>query len=132
MTSLDDAISLVTSFPEVTEGTRWGNRTWLVGDKGFAWERPLNKADLKRLGDQPAPEGPLLATRTEDMADKAAVLDAGIDGIFDIAHFAKYPAILIELDVVYPQALHDAIEDAWLAMAPKKLVTAYLEAHPSD
>ena len=132
MASLDDAIELVNSFPEVTEGTRWGNRTWLVGGKGFAWERPLNKADLKRLGDEPAPEGPLLATRTEDMADKAAVLEAGVDGIFDIAHFAKYPAVLIELDVISSQALHDAVEDAWLAMAPRKLVDAYLAAHSED
>lgn len=38
--------------PEVTEGARFGQRTWFVRGKGFAWERPLNKADLKRLGDE--------------------------------------------------------------------------------
>jgi len=60
------------------------------------------------------------------MDDKAAVLDAGTGGIFDMAHFKGYPAVLIEMDKIHKRALKTALEDAWLAAAPKALVDAYL------
>jgi hypothetical protein len=55
------------TFPDVTEGTRWGNRTWSVAGKAFVWERPLNKADVKRLGDARVPDEPIIAVRAEDL-----------------------------------------------------------------
>jgi len=44
--SLDDAAHLALGLPEVTEGERYGTRTWLVAGKAFAWERPFSKADV--------------------------------------------------------------------------------------
>ena len=61
--TVEEVAGIALALPEVTEGLRWGNRTWFVTGKSFVWERPLSKADLKRLGDQPPPEGPLLAVR---------------------------------------------------------------------
>ena len=49
--SLDDAAHLALGLPEVTEGERYGTRTWLVAGKAFAWERPFSKADVRRFGD---------------------------------------------------------------------------------
>jgi len=46
----DDVAAIAESLPAVTVGVKWGRRTWLVGGKGFAWERPLSKADIKRWG----------------------------------------------------------------------------------
>ncbi|GAA0725397.1 hypothetical protein Drose_22270 [Dactylosporangium roseum] len=40
MATPDDVEAPVSELPEVTEGARYGNRTWLVGGKAFAWERP--------------------------------------------------------------------------------------------
>ena len=114
------------AMPEVTEGARHGMRTWFVGKKGFAWERPLSKADIKRYGTETPPPGPILATRVDDLAEKEAVLAANSKAFFTIPHFNGYAAVLIQLDRVTKKALREAIEDGWLACAPPKLVDAYL------
>jgi hypothetical protein len=53
--SLDDVERFALALPDVTEGKRHGYRTWSVNGKGFAWERPYTKADLKRFGDTTPP-----------------------------------------------------------------------------
>lgn len=127
-----NAKDLMTAMPETTEGTRYGRPTWFVHGKGFAWERPFSKADIKRFADEPVPQGPILAVAVEDLADKAATLGAGNDGVFTIAHFDDYPAVLIQLDVVDPGILREAIIDAWLACAPEQLARSYLSEHGAD
>lgn len=129
---MEDAKDLITALPEVTEGTRYGRPTWFVHGKGFAWERPFSKADIERFGDEPVPGGPILAVAVDDLADKAAVLEAGNDGVFTIAHFDGYPAVLIQLDVVDPGVLREAIIDAWLACAPEPLARAFVSEHDAD
>ena len=129
MVSPDEAAKIAASLPEVTEDTRHGNRTWFVGKKGFAWERPLSKADIKRYGDETPPDGPIFAIRTEDLHEKEAILAEGNPGFFTMQHFDGYPALLIQLKVVRKAALRDAIVDAWLACAPRTLGEAYLAKH---
>jgi hypothetical protein len=126
MATIEDAAAIARGLPEVTEGARWGNRTWYIGKNGFAWERPFSKADLKRFGDETPPAGPILAVRVEDLGEREAVLAAGHAGFFTIEHFEGYPAVLIELDRVTDEALREAVTDAWLACAPAQLAQAYL------
>jgi hypothetical protein len=126
--TIDDAARIALGLPEVTEGERFRNRTWFVGGKGFAWERPLSKADLKRLGDATPPDGPILATRVLDLDQKDVVLMANPGAFFSIAHFQGYPAVLIRLQVVTSKALTAAIIDGWLACAPPGLAHRYLES----
>jgi hypothetical protein len=124
--TFDDVARIAAELPGVTEGERHGHRTWYVGPKAFAWERPFSKADTRRFGDQTPPEGPILAVRVEDLGEKEAVLAAQPGAFFTIPHFDGYSAVLIQLPEVSKQALRDALTDGWLATAGPVLVDQYL------
>jgi hypothetical protein len=124
--AIGDVEQIIAGLPDVTEGARFGHRTWFVHGKSFAWERPYSKADLKRFGDATPPDGPILAVNVEDLEEKEAVLAAGKRGIFTIEHFDNYPALLIQLRVVGRRVLRDAIVDGWLASAPPALAEEFV------
>ena len=126
MATLDDVDRLASGLPEVTEGERHGHRTWFVGGKAFAWERPFSKADLKRFGDETPPSPPIVAVVVEDLSENEAVLAAQPGAFFTIPHFQGFPAILVELGAVSVEALGEAILDGWLAVAPPRLTEPYL------
>ena len=126
MATIDDVARLALALPEVNEGERHGTRTWSVAGKALAWERPFSKADLRRFGDEPVPEGPILAVMVEDLSDKEAVLAANPGAFFTIPHFDGYPAVLIQLRKVTKRALREALTDGWLACAPAELSARHL------
>ena len=99
---------------------------WRVRDKLFVWERPLRRADLEALG-AAAPDGPILGARVEHVGAKEALLadDPGL--FFTTPHFDGYPAVLVRLDRIGPDALDEVIVEAWLARAPQRLAAAFLE-----
>lgn len=125
MATWEDVARCALALPETEESTSYGNRSWAVRGKNFVWDRPLSKADLKRLGGD-GPDGPLLAAYVDDLAEKEAVLAANPETMFTIEHLNGFPAVLILLEQITAEDLDAAITDAWLARAPKTLVEAYL------
>ena len=124
--SLDEAARIALELPGAEEGERHGGRTWSIDGKVFAWERGFSKADIKRFGDEEPPAGPILAVRVADLHDKEALLAEGQKGFFTIPHFNGYPAVLIQLKRVTKRPLREALTDAWLSQAPKKLADEFL------
>ncbi len=116
--TMEEVARIAEALPEVTVGERHGNRTWFVGDKAFAWERPFSKADVKRFGEETPPAGPILAVRVADLQEKEAALAANPSAFFTIPHFDGYAAVLIQLRRVTKRALGEALREAWRVSAP--------------
>jgi hypothetical protein len=132
MSSWDDVRALALALPETSEQTRRGNLSWLVKTKGFVWERPLNRSDLKRqqLAGLPVPEGPILAARVADLGVREALIADDPEVYFTIAHFEGFPAVLLLLERIGADELREVVTDAWLACAPPKLAAQYLAENP--
>lgn len=125
MAGWDDVRQLALALPDTTERESRGNLQWCAGGKLFVWERPLLKTDLAALG-AAAPDGPILGARTEDEGAKFALIADQPELYFTTPHFAGYPAVLVRLEAISDEELHELVVDAWLARAPKKLAREFL------
>ena len=126
MATWDDVGRIALSLPETSEQVSRDLRQWRVKDKGFVWERPLRRADLEALGDE-APDGPILGARVEHLVAKEALLADDPSVYFTTPHFDGYPAILVRLDRIELEDLHEIIVEAWLARAPARLAKTYVD-----
>jgi hypothetical protein len=126
MADWDDVRRIALALPETEEQTsREGLLEWRVRNKGFAWERPLRRGDLKALGAS-APQGPILGAHVPDLGAKEALLADDAEAYFTTPHFDGYPAILVRLDRIAEPELKELLVEAWLCRAPKRLAKEYL------
>ncbi len=123
MMTLDEVTAFVSALPDVVVGTKWGKRTWMVGESGFAWQRPFSKTDLTRFGDERPPTGDILAVIVENLDAKEALLEIAPPGFFTIPHFQGFPAILIELRVARKRDVRAALTAAWRIATAKATAT---------
>ena len=127
MATWDDVRRIALALPDTSERKSRDMRQWRVKDKLFVWERPLRRPDLDALGDA-APDGPILGARVEHLVAKEALIadDPGV--FFTTPHFDGYPAVLVRLDRIGPDDLHEVVTEAWLARAPGRLAQRYLDS----
>jgi hypothetical protein len=118
--SFANVAAIIEKLPGVGITTKWRNKNYVVGDKGFAWERPLSKADIARFGDETPPQGEILAVRTDGLDGKEAVLAMDLPGFFTIPHFHGYAAVLIELRKARAKDVRTAIAEAYRVMSAAK------------
>ena len=133
MWKLDSVATFASQLAGVTTGAKWGRRTWLVGDRGFAWERPLSKADVARYGNETPPLGDIIGVLVENLDAKDALLAMGLPGFFTIQHFNGYPAILVALRTARAVDVRRVIKDAWriaTATPPSRKVSPKTPAKP--
>jgi hypothetical protein len=121
--TLDDVDAFARKLPGATVGTKWAHRTWMVGGKGFAWQRPFSKADLQRFGSETPPAGEILAVHVESLDAKDALLAMALPGFFTIRHFNGYPAVLIALRQARTKDVRAAIQDAFRTVASRPPTT---------
>ena len=127
MATWDDVRALALDLPASEEVVSRDLRQWKVKKKLFVWERPLRRSDLEALGDD-APDGPILGARVEHLGAKEALLADDPSVYFTTPHFDGYAIVLARLEVIGDDELRELVVEAWLARAPKRLVTRYMEA----
>ncbi|WP_349828612.1 MmcQ/YjbR family DNA-binding protein [Brevibacterium litoralis] len=129
MATMDDVVRIAQSLPEVTMRPAWGNDMWRVRDKGFVWARPLNRTDRAHLGVPAETDtGSTIGVRTESQEAKEALLGTDPDVYFTIPHFDGSPVLLVQVDAIDAEDLHEVITGAWIARAPKRLAAAFLQS----
>lgn len=128
MADWDDVRRIALALPETGERFMHHSQGWHVHNKGFVWERPLRKGDLRALGDA-APDGPILGARVEHLRARDALIGDAPDIYFTIPHYDNFPAVLVRLERIPTDELYELIVEAWLARAPKRLARDYIATH---
>jgi hypothetical protein len=131
MATMKDLDALALAMPETTKETSEDGRpTYLVHGKMFCFHRGPRKDALdpdtgERLED-------VLMFRVEDLDAKELVLADPRGVFFTTPHFDGYAAVLIripDLARLDRDELRDAVVDAWLTRAQKRVAKAWLSEH---
>jgi hypothetical protein len=122
--TLADLDRLALALPETAkEHDDEGRPSYVVGGRWFCFHRAPRKD---------APFDDVLAFRTTDLETKELVL-ADPRGIwFTTPHWNGYAGVLLripDLARLSEDELREAVEEAWLAKAPKRLAKAWLAAN---
>jgi hypothetical protein len=126
MAGWDDVGRIALALPEVANESSYGRPAWKVRGKLVAWNRPLTKKEIKHLGDA-VPDGEILGIVVPGEEAKLALLASEPEVYFTTSHFDGHLSVLVRLDRIPLADLEEAIVEAWLAQAPKKLADAYLQ-----
>lgn len=130
MASLDDLDRLALALPETTKGVAEDGRpSYSVAGKTFTFHREPRKDAVdvsgKRLQD-------VLVFWVDGPEAKELVLADPRGIFFTTPHWHNYPAVLVripDLARLSEEELHDAVVEAWLKRAPKRVAKAWLAEH---
>ena len=129
MASWDDVRRIALDLPEAVEDTSGRTTAWRVGGKAFAWERVLRRGEREQLGDA-APDGPALGLRTADVEAVDALASARPGVFLTVAGYGVHPMVLVHVERASFDDLDEAVTDAWLSRAPRRLRLPFLSSAP--
>jgi hypothetical protein len=121
----DDVRRLTGDLPGTVEESGGRTTSWRVGSKPYAWERLLRRGERESLGDD-APDGPALGLRTADPGVVDALVASRPDLYFTVAGYGVHPMVLLRVERASFEDLDEALTEAWLCRAPKRLREAFL------
>jgi hypothetical protein len=127
MASWDDVRRIALDLPEAVEDASGTTTAWRVSGKPFAWERVLRRGERAQLG-AAAPDGPALGLRVPEPSAVDALVAARPGVFFTVAGYGVHPMVLLHVERASFEDLDEAITDAWLCRAPRRLTRAFLDA----
>lgn len=118
MATEDDVRRIALSLPETIEKPWFHTPGFRVKDKGFL--RIRTEAEGR------------LVVFVADLDEKEALLASDPEVFSTTPHYDGYPTVLVDLDTVGLDELTELITESWRAKAPKRVLKAHDEAHPSE
>lgn len=125
MATWDDVRRIALDLPEAVEDASGRTTAWRVSGKAFAWERLLRRGERETLGDA-APDGPALGLRTADPDVVDGLVASQPEVYFTVAGYGVHPMVLVHVERASFEDLDEAITDAWLSRAPRRLREPFL------
>lgn len=127
MATWDDVRQIARDLPGAVEDSTGRTTAWRVGGKAFAWERLLRRGEREQLATA-TPDGPALGLRTPDAGAVEALVAARPGVFFTVAGYGVHPMVLVHVERASFDDLDEAITDAWLCRAPRRLTGPFLGA----
>ena len=131
MATMTDLDELAMAMPQTTkELSADGRPSYLVHGKMYCFHRSrrpdaVDPASGERMDD-------VLMFRVADLEEKDVILSDARRLFFTTPHFNGYPAVLLrirDLAALDRDELRDAVAEAWLTRAQKRLAKAWLAEH---
>ena len=127
MATWDDVRRVALDLPGAVEDTSGSTTSWRVSGKAFGWERVLRRGERAQLG-AAAPDGPALGLRVADPSSVDALVAARPGVFFTVAGYGVHPMVLLHVERASFEDLDEALTDAWLCRAPRRLTRPFLDA----
>jgi hypothetical protein len=105
--TLEEMREIALGFPGCTEGSSYGQPSFLVNKKFFT--------RLRREDDS-------LVLLEVSFDEREMLMEAEPETFHLTAHYKDYPAVLARLATLHPRSFHGFLERRWRRIAPKKLV----------
>lgn len=103
----DDVRRIALSLPGAFERASYGGRpSWRTEPRVFAWVR-----------DEPD----ALVVWVASLEDKEELVAAEPDKFFTTSHYDGHPVVLVRLDTIDPDEVHELIAESWRLRAPRAL-----------
>ncbi len=131
MATMTDLDELAMAMPQTTKELSADDRpSYLVHGKMYCFHRSrrpdaVDPASGERMDD-------VLMFRVADLEEKDVILSDARRLFFTTPHFNGYPAVLLrirDLAALDRDELRDAVAEAWLTRAQKRLAKAWLAEH---